>query len=93
MEVKIPPLLSIVAHVSDWRKARGVRYRLHSLFALVVLGLLCGKKGVRAMARYGRGLPQARQKRLGLRRGCHFRPYTVPLINGQDDCPCSCLGF
>ena len=40
------------------------RYQLSSLVGFIVLGLLCGKRGVRAMARWGHSLPEVYRQRL-----------------------------
>lgn len=77
MEVEIPPLISIFAEISDWRKARGIRYKLNSLLALLVLGILCGKKGARPISRWGKGLTTAQRKRLGIQEGRSPSPSTL----------------
>jgi predicted transposase YbfD/YdcC len=69
MQIKIPPLVGIFTEMSDWRKARGLRYSLSSLLALLVFGLLCGKKGARETARWCKGLPEQQRQRVGLRAG------------------------
>lgn len=69
MQIEIPPLVGIFMGMSDWRKARGLRYSLSSLLALLALGLLCGKKGSRDMARWCKGLPEPQRHRVGLSQG------------------------
>jgi predicted transposase YbfD/YdcC len=68
MQIEIPSLLSIFAEVHDWRKARGLRYQLRSLLLLLVLGILCGKKGSRSLARWSKGLPAKTRLRVGLKK-------------------------
>jgi hypothetical protein len=58
MQIEIPPIVTIFAPLRDWRKDKGKRYELTSLLQFMVLALLCGKKGIRAMARWGKSLPQ-----------------------------------
>lgn len=65
MHIEIPPLVTIVTPLGDWRKEKGKRYQLSSLVGFIVLGLLCGKRGVRAMARWGHSLPEVYRQRLG----------------------------
>ena len=77
MEVEVPPLISIFAEISDWRKARGMRYKLNSLLALLVLGILCGKKGARPISRWGQGLTTVQRKRLGIKEGRSPSPSTL----------------
>lgn len=66
MEIQIPPLVGIFTNVVDWRKARGKRYELKALLVLVVLAILCGKKEIRGMSRWGAGLAATTRQRLGL---------------------------
>jgi hypothetical protein len=65
MQIEIPPITTIFGALADWRKEKGKRYELVSLLAFMVLALLCGKKGIRAMARWGRSLPGHRRQRVG----------------------------
>lgn len=65
-EVRIPPLVEVLTDISDWRKARGKRYRLMSLLGLLILGLLCGKYTLRSISRWGKGLPDRTRQRLAL---------------------------
>lgn len=77
MQVEIPPLIDIFTEISDWRKARGKRYALHSLLVLLVLGLLCGKRGARSIARWSKGLAARQRKRLGFKDGWSPSPATL----------------
>lgn len=65
MRIEIPPLVTIVSPLGDWRKEKGKRFQLLSLVGFIVLGLLCGKREVRAMARWGQALPATYRQRLG----------------------------
>ena len=65
-EIRIPPLIEILTEMSDWRKARGKRYTLKSLLALLVMGLVCGRYSIRSISRWGRSLPPKYRKRTGL---------------------------
>lgn len=67
MQVEIPPLIDIFTEMSDWRKARGKRYSLESLLALLLLGILCGKRSARSTARWGKGLAAQQRQRLGIK--------------------------
>lgn len=65
-EIRIPPLVEVLTEISDWRKARGKRYRLVSLLGLLILGLLCGKYTLRSISRWGKALPARTRERLEL---------------------------
>lgn len=69
MQIEIPPIISIFDPLTDWRKAKGKRYPLSSLQVFMVLALLCGKKGVREMARWGKALPPVHRQRIGFQPG------------------------
>jgi hypothetical protein len=60
--------------VPDFRDRKGQTYRLWSLLALVLVGFLCGRRGLRAVYRSGRAAPVGQRLRLGFRRDkmpCH----------------------
>ena len=65
MQIEIPPISTIFGPLPDWRKAKGKRYTLASLHLFMILAILCGKKSVRGMSRWGQALPSASRKRLG----------------------------
>jgi predicted transposase YbfD/YdcC len=71
MQVEIPPILTIFEPIPDWRKEKGKRYKLTSLLLLITLAMLCGKKSVRAMARWGKHIPAGYRKRLGIKPDRH----------------------
>ena len=72
MQIEIPPIITIFNPLPDWRKAKGKRYTLASLQIFMVLAILCGKKGLRGMARWGNALPVANCRRIG------FQPERSP---------------
>jgi predicted transposase YbfD/YdcC len=65
-ELQVPPLLGVFEHLSDWRKAHGKVYRLTALLTVMLAGLLCGKKAVKAIARWCRALPFLTRAKMGL---------------------------
>jgi predicted transposase YbfD/YdcC len=65
MQIEIPPIVDIFGPLNDWRRDKGKRYALISLLGFIILGLLCGKKGARAMARWGQSLPASCRQRVG----------------------------
>ncbi|WP_420645284.1 ISAs1 family transposase [Candidatus Leptofilum sp.] len=67
MQITIPPLVTIFDPIADWRKPRGKRYSLISLFNFIVLAMLCGKTSARGMARWGKYMPAGRKSRLGIK--------------------------
>jgi predicted transposase YbfD/YdcC len=71
MRIEIPPVVTIFDSIADWRKERGKRYSLRSLFHFIILAILCGKNGTRAMARWGKKMPERSKKRLGIAAGRH----------------------
>lgn len=56
-ETRIVPLQRIFERLTDWRKRKGKVYPLTSLFLLLMLGLMCGKRGPTSIARWFRALP------------------------------------
>lgn len=53
--IALPPtLLEALASVPDPRSRRGRSYSLHSILALTVVAMLCGYRGYRAFAQWGR---------------------------------------
>jgi hypothetical protein len=67
-------LLAALKQVPDFRHKRGQSYRLWSLLALVLVGFLCGRRGLRAVLRMGRSLPLKQRLQLGFGRNrmpCH----------------------
>src|ERR1700739_3013812 len=67
-------LLAALKQVPDFRHKRGQSYHLWSLLALVLVGFLCGRRGLRAVFRIGRSLPMKQRLQLGFgrtRMPCH----------------------
>ena len=67
-------LIEAFKQVPDFRDRKGQTYRLWSLLALVLVGFLCGRRGLMAVYRMGRALPVRQRLRLGFRRDkmpCH----------------------
>lgn len=51
------PLRQVFEQLTDWRKRKGKVYQLASLFMLLLLGLICGKRGPTSIVRWFRKLP------------------------------------
>jgi len=67
-------LLAALKQVPDFRQKRGQSYQLWSLLALILVGFLCGRRGLRAVFRMGRALPMKQRLQLGFGRykmPCH----------------------
>jgi predicted transposase YbfD/YdcC len=54
MEEKCPPLIDILSEIPDFRKAKGKRHPLSAILALACVATMCGYKGYRAFAEWGR---------------------------------------
>jgi DDE_Tnp_1-associated/Transposase DDE domain len=65
-------LLAALKQVPDFRQKRGQSYRLWSLLGLILVGFLCGRRGLRAVFRMGRALPMKQRLQLGF--GRHKMP-------------------
>lgn len=68
MSASVPSLVSILAQVSDPRKARGRQHPWGALLLLVLAGLLSGANSQRALARWGQQLPWPWLQALGFTR-------------------------
>jgi len=68
-------MLSVLQEVPDPRGRQGLLHPLHALLALMLLSMLCGRRGMMAAFRLGRGLTPRQLRRLGFRPGlaspCH----------------------
>lgn len=65
-------LLAALKQVPDFRQKRGQSYQLWSLLGLILVGFLCGRRGLRAVFRMGRALPVKQRLQLGF--GRHKMP-------------------
>lgn len=67
-------LKASLQQVADPRGKQGQDYRLWSILALIVVSLLCGRRGMKAAFLLGRSLTKRQQAGLGFRHGrtpCH----------------------
>jgi predicted transposase YbfD/YdcC len=67
-------LKEVLCQVPDPRGKQGQDYALWSLLALIVVSFLCGRRGVAAAFRLGRGLTADQRRALGFMKGttpCH----------------------
>jgi len=76
-EVGIVPLRRIFEGLTDWRKRKGKVYTLTSLFVLLLLGLMCGKRGPTSIARWFQKLPFLVRVRLRFPLGRSPAPVTL----------------
>jgi DDE_Tnp_1-associated len=61
-----PPLIEVLAEVSDFRHARGKRHPLPAILALVCVATLCGYRSYSAIAQWARVYPRELVVALGL---------------------------
>ena len=66
-------LKDVLMQVPDHREKRGQSYDLWSILGLIVVGFLCGRRGLLSVCRMGRSLPEDQRRCLGFRRKmpCH----------------------
>lgn len=76
-EVGIVPLRRLFEGLTDWRKRKGRVYTITSLFMLLMLGLMCGKRGPTSIARWFRKLPFLIRMRLRFPLGRSPAPVTL----------------
>lgn len=62
----------------EHRKARGIRHRLPSIYAIAVGALLCGARSYVAIAEWGHDLTQAQLRRVGARYHPTAKRYQAP---------------
>ena len=73
-------LQDVFAQVPDPRVSQGKRFPLSGIFALTVAGLLAGRQGLAAIARWGRECSAEQLRRLGISRDkapCHATYHNV----------------
>lgn len=66
-------LKEVLMQVPDCRSKRGQSYALWALLGLIVVGFLCGRRGLMSVYRMGRSLTHDQRRQLGFRRKmpCH----------------------
>lgn len=74
-------LLESLRTLEDPRKRKGRRYRLPTLLALLVAGMLAGRTDVEHIAAWARGLPPRILKRFGCPRRRDGTGYWIPCAN------------
>ena len=73
MKSRLENITALFSSIPDPRKSRGSSYKLPSLLALLLLGVLCGRRGCMAIFRLGRSLSHDARRTLGFgyRVPCH----------------------
>lgn len=71
-------LFQLFAEVPDHRKRSGRRYRLCTVLSIIVLAMLCGYSGHRAIASFASKLTQGQRRRLRCYCNKRNRQYEVP---------------
>ena len=59
------PLIEILAEIPDFRKAKGKRHPLPAILALACVAVMCGCRGYRAVAEWGRNYDRRLAEALG----------------------------
>ncbi len=81
-------LKMVLQQVKNPRGKQGQDYRLWSILALIIVSLLCGRRGMKAAFLLGRGLTKRQQAGLGFRHGrtpCHSTlTETLRAIDAQE---------
>src|SRR5438105_4219868 len=73
----VPPLVSILAEIPDFRQARGRRYSLMSILTLSCVAMLCGYRSPSAIAEWGHNYGCAWLQLFGFREGKAPSPSTM----------------
>jgi DDE_Tnp_1-associated/Transposase DDE domain len=80
-------LRAVLQSVPDVRGKQGQDYRLWSILALIVVSMLCGRRGCMAAFRLGRSLNERQRRALGFTKGrtpCHGTlTETLRVIEGE----------
>jgi hypothetical protein len=75
-----PGLLQLIAQeVQDPRSRHGKRFRLETILAILILGMLAGEKTCAGVARWAKTMPDRLRRELGCVRS--FHGYAVPSAN------------
>ena len=80
-----PPLIEVLAEISDLRHARGKRPPLPAILALVCVATLCGYRSYSAIAQWARIYPRELVVALGLTHQTSPCPATLSIILRQLD--------
>lgn len=67
--MSVPPLISALEQVPDFRSRHGRRYSLSSILALGIAAMLCGYDTYGAMAQWGKNYGEELAKQLGFTKG------------------------
>jgi predicted transposase YbfD/YdcC len=76
----IKPLIEILAEIPDFRKAKGKRHPLPAVLAMACVAVMCGCRGYRAIAEWGRNYDSEFTEALGLtheKTPCASTLYTI----------------
>jgi predicted transposase YbfD/YdcC len=65
----IKPLIEILAEIPDFRKSKGKRHPLLAILALACVAVMCGCRGYRAIAEWGRNYDSKFTEALGFTHG------------------------
>ena len=82
MSSSVPPLISFLAEIPDFRKAHGKRYALLALLLYVCVAILCGRRSQAAIADWGKDYGQPWLAQLGLRGWSPSQPTIHRLFKG-----------
>jgi predicted transposase YbfD/YdcC len=61
----VKPLIEVLAEIPDFRKAKGKRHPLSAILALACVAVMCGCRGYRAIAEWGRNYDNEFTEALG----------------------------
>jgi predicted transposase YbfD/YdcC len=76
----IRPLIEILAEIPDFRKAKGKRHPLSAILAMACVAVMCGCRGYRAIAEWGRNYDSEFTEALGFtheKTPCASTLYTI----------------
>jgi len=62
-------LISLLMTLKDYRRKQGVRHPLHVILLIIIMGIMSGAKGERAIARFARNNKKALVQALNIKRG------------------------